>query len=532
MADKESARKYLREEVDPIMVPLLESLLRSRPARRDIPAFVTKYLTSATTMGVDSGLSVAFDADASVMDTTRLRARLKSLGSTSSLEVGPGDLLGKSGQGDGPLTKHWQALPPGSIVFVNWVDKTFEHGDEVARACEALHEHKLCPVPHLPACRFEDDDAFSATLAAVTNAGATEAMILGGNDCFERAGELPKRFSDAGALLLTPMVGENGAQGSAFSKGTPHQLYEAGVQRVCLGGYPEGHPGLGFDHAATEAMLLPKVRALLEGGLAVSIAAQFTFDPLVLVAWLRRTRAALKREADAVDRKRRPSKGEGDGAPSGRAPYCIHVGIPGPTPRKRLERISKICEVPSTLMNSAFKLADEDGDGLVSKDELLRAAPFLGIDASNVEALFQKHDSDGDDQILRFQFAALLAEASKGAAAAAVSSFLPKEPMSPTSPHSGPSALIAIGDCESGAQPNIKKMNLLDEDVWPEDLVQTLAAYMEEEGVLPGEICLHLYPFGGIRKTLSMRAALEEGVWPALATERPAIPSSRPGPAI
>ena len=58
-------------------------------------------------------------------------------------------------------------------------------------------------------------------------------------DCFERAGELPKRFSDAGALLLTPMVGENGAQGSAFSKGTPHQLYEAGVQRVCLGGYPE-----------------------------------------------------------------------------------------------------------------------------------------------------------------------------------------------------------------------------------------------------------------------------------------------------
>ena len=75
-------------------------------------------------------------------------------------------------------------------------------------------------------------------------------------------------------------------------------------------------------------------------------------------------------------------------------------------------------------------------------------------------------------------------------------------------------------------------MNLLDEDVWPEDLVQTLAAYMEEEGVLPGEICLHLYPFGGIRKTLSMRAALEEGVWPALATERPAIPSSRPGPAI
>ena len=87
MADKESARKYLREEVDPIMVPLLESLIRSRPTRRDIPAFVTKYLTSATTMGVDSGLSVAFNADASVMDTTRLRARLKSLGSTSSLEV-------------------------------------------------------------------------------------------------------------------------------------------------------------------------------------------------------------------------------------------------------------------------------------------------------------------------------------------------------------------------------------------------------------------------------------------------------------
>ena len=41
--EKADAIAYLRENVDPIFTPLLESLLRSRPSKENIPAFIKDY---------------------------------------------------------------------------------------------------------------------------------------------------------------------------------------------------------------------------------------------------------------------------------------------------------------------------------------------------------------------------------------------------------------------------------------------------------------------------------------------------------
>ena len=45
----------------------------------------------------------------------------------------------------------------------------------------------------------------------------------------------------------------------------------------------------------------------------------------------------------------------------------FHVGVFGPTARAKLQRIARVCEVPSVFLTSAFDLVDHDHDGMIDE---------------------------------------------------------------------------------------------------------------------------------------------------------------------
>eukprot|EP00933_Yihiella_yeosuensis_P073866 TRINITY_DN82647_c0_g1_i1.p1 TRINITY_DN82647_c0_g1~~TRINITY_DN82647_c0_g1_i1.p1 ORF type:complete len:123 (+),score=23.09 TRINITY_DN82647_c0_g1_i1:38-406(+) len=68
---------------------------------------------------------------------------------------------------------------------------------------------------------------------------------------------------------------------------------------------------------------------------------------------------------------------------------------------------------------------------------------------------------------------------------------------------SGPSVFIANEESSSKG-----------EIFFPQDLVLSLAALCELDKTEPGEIVVHLFPFGGLPQSLSMASALRNGDWP------------------
>ena len=57
------------------------------------------------------------------------------------------------------------------------------------------------------------------------------------------------------------------------------------------------------------------------------------------------------------------------------------------------------------------------------------------------------------------------------------------------------------------------------EIVEPTELVEALANYCEDEGLGDDDVVLHMYPFGGLTRTLRLMAGLRDGTWPVLDTE-------------
>jgi hypothetical protein len=363
---------------------------------------------------------------------------------------------------------------------------------------------------------------------------------------------------------------------------------------VSVGAYPEGHPGLGFDPDASEALLVGKARALLAAGFEVHVATQFCFDAQALVRWLRRTRQALEAVRVEVQGERTASKAfevelrspqtpgaprmdvDGDAVPQ----VCFHVGVAGPTPSAKLGRIASLCEVGSAfLAASAFDLADGDRDGFVDARELRQACGLLGVDAAAAEAAAEAvcgrgFGQEGGARLLRFQFAALLADLSDGRArGGGGGGESENRPASPSggSVGSGPSACLDLtcdldsyldGGDDNGSLATPRSGGRggggSDEapallfppgspgspvgfrgggasplrsggsggrggggiggggDVWPGEVVAALAHYCEAEGVGAQEVRLHLYPFGGMKKAAALARALADGSFPSM----------------
>lgn len=453
------------------------------------------------------------------------RARLVSLGNTFSFEVAPGDVGSEDKpaakvlslsdlQREATLSNKAPPVAAGTLVFVNMVKATLAHFEEVAAASEVVARAGLAPVPHLPAARFETPEELRSILSLLTAAGSKQMLVLGGNDLGDRRQAGACCYPDgAGQMLAAEIV--------AFK--------ESKVSAIALAGHPDGHPALNWDADGTVALLVEKARPLLDAGFDVMLATQFCFDARKLIIWLERTRRALgKLLVEWPGRK-----------------VTFHIGVPGPTPRKKLERIAKICEVPSLFISSAFDILDGDGDGLVSLEELAMAVEMLGMarKGSKLMSMYTRH-AGADGLLSRDEFAELLVEDSMEArmkskqvghiefpASRAVVTPTAKGPSvhvggadkddepAPQQPRavSIPAVVTAVDD--AGMANSKGKQAGEPEVIWPEEMVLALAAFCERERLPEGEVVLHFYPFGGMARTFELTSMLKEGTWPHLTSD-------------
>jgi methylenetetrahydrofolate reductase (NADPH) len=176
-------------------------------------------------------------------------------------------------------------LPAGTRVNITYLaGETPEQRVEAARAAACLG---FTPVPHLAARRVRSARELGEFLAAIGDVGAVDEVFVVGGDPATPAGP----FADSLAVL------RSGA------------LQEAGVRRVGVAGYPEGHPDIA---AATLAEALhAKVALLTEQGLVPAVITQFGFDVQPVLRWIRELRR------HGIDAQ-------------------VRVGVPGPVGIRRL----------------------------------------------------------------------------------------------------------------------------------------------------------------------------------------------------
>ncbi|CAE8583237.1 unnamed protein product [Polarella glacialis] len=453
------------------------------------------FATSLQASGVRSGLE-----GREVQSRTPLGRRLRELGETLAVEITPDPTqstgsTSSSSSGSALQRAHSQLaascrLQPGSPVFVNMVQTSHGHFQDVVATSSALHAEGFAPVPHVPVSRFSSAAEFEGVLAQLREAGARELLLIGGNDLAARG--------QAGALWY-----QGGAAGLLEAEAPA--MRQIGFERVAIAGHPDGLAGLNWDEEASAKTLLRKARLVLAAGLDVVVATQFCFDPRRLLLWLRKTRAAMKElQEDFPD------------GPSKRSRVIFRIGMPGPTPLKKLLRIAKLCEVPSRcLQPSAFDLVVGSA-GRATLADLERAAGHLGLATSpdchpdlRLRELFARHASPADEHLGRHELALLLAEyaeaESKLADVRASSTSDPSRASSLGPSVSGPSAFVTSATSDGEA---------VDRLVSPEDILLSLAAHCEQEGIPSGEITALIFPFGGLPHSLEMAGGLRNGSWP------------------
>jgi methylenetetrahydrofolate reductase (NADPH) len=183
------------------------------------------------------------------------------------------------------------ALPPGTTVTVTCSARYgIERSLDVA---ERLSAAGFTVVPHLAARMVSDRGHLERILERLEIASIHEALVVGGD-----ASVPVGAFRDAGDLL------------DALAS-LPHSL-----DRVGLGGYPEGHP------LVREATLLDALRRKQPS--AHYIATQLCFDPSALVRWIR----SIRREG--VD-------------------LPVVAGLPGRVERRKLAEVSLQVGVGASL---------------------------------------------------------------------------------------------------------------------------------------------------------------------------------------
>jgi methylenetetrahydrofolate reductase (NADPH) len=176
-------------------------------------------------------------------------------------------------------------LPAGTRVNITYLaGETPEQRVGAARAAGCLG---FTPVPHLAARRVRSSAELTEFLAALGEVAAVDEVFVVGGDPATPAGP----YADGLAVLRSGV------------------LQEAGVRRVGVAGYPEGHP----DIATTtlDEALRAKVALLTEQGLVPAVITQFGFDVQPVLRWIH----GLRRHG--IDAQ-------------------VRVGVPGPVGIKRL----------------------------------------------------------------------------------------------------------------------------------------------------------------------------------------------------
>jgi methylenetetrahydrofolate reductase (NADPH) len=188
-------------------------------------------------------------------------------------------------------------LPPGTNVFVALID-----AKEVAAqisAVAALHGAGFNPIPHIPARFVIDENDLRERVAALTKAGASTILALGGG--------APQPLGKYDAALQLMQTG----------------AFEAhGITRIGIAGHPEGNSDISknIGEAGLMRVLREKQAWLKSKNIEGFIATQFLFDAEPLAYW------ASQLRAEGID-------------------LPLNVGVPGPASLKTLVRYAAMCGV-------------------------------------------------------------------------------------------------------------------------------------------------------------------------------------------
>lgn len=228
-----------------------------------------------------------------------------------------------STNGESTIRKAALSLEPGTAVFVpKMPTQTIE---QKLFQIRILREVGLNPVPHIVARQLTSEEELRGFLNRAVVEGNLEKVLLIGGDGFNPAGP----FKDAAAVLASGL------------------LREAGIRKVSVGGYPDGHPQV--PESVLRADLQNKMEIARAEGIDLSIVTQFSFSPGNIVEYC-------------------------DNVESWAPGVPVYAGLAGPTSPAQLLRFAKICGVSMSLKGAnrlglnAIKLASNGGpDGQVTK---------------------------------------------------------------------------------------------------------------------------------------------------------------------
>lgn len=228
-----------------------------------------------------------------------------------------------STNGESTIRKAALSLEPGTAVFVpKMPTQTIE---QKLFQIRILREVGLNPVPHIVARQLTSEEELRGFLNRAVVEGNVEKVLLIGGDGFNPAGP----FKDAAAVLASGL------------------LREAGIRKVSVGGYPDGHPQV--PESVLRADLQNKMEIARAEGIDLSIVTQFSFSPGNIVEYC-------------------------DNVESWAPGVPVYAGLAGPTSPAQLLRFAKICGVSMSLKGAnrlglnAIKLASNGGpDGQVTK---------------------------------------------------------------------------------------------------------------------------------------------------------------------
>lgn len=221
-----------------------------------------------------------------------------------------------STNGESTIRKAAEILPPGTRVFVPKMPT--QSLDKKLFQIRILREVGLNPVPHIVARHLESEEALRDFLGQAVGDGGVEEVLVVGGDGFKPVGP----FEDAAALIRSEI------------------LAEAGIRKVGVGGYPDGHPDVGDEQLRSD--LETKWSLAQQQELDLRIVTQFSFAPDRIADY-------CKKVDDWVP-----------GVP-------VYAGLAGPTSPAQLIKFARICGVSMSLRGAnklglnAFKLAANSG---------------------------------------------------------------------------------------------------------------------------------------------------------------------------
>lgn len=224
-------------------------------------------------------------------------------------------------------------LAPGTEVFISMVPgQTYEQTAALARA---LRGEGLVPVAHVTARGIAGIDLANEVFMRLAQAGVTRALVLGGD--------------------RVPVHGAYGSALALLESGAPAR---AGLERIYVSGYPEGHPAIADTVLADH--LKRKLAWCQANRIDTAVITQFSFNADCISAWLDRMTAQF---------------------PGTR----VVIGVAGPAGAATLLRYAALCGVRasmSMLARHAGKLlrvvADSAPDAVVralAQRELAGAPP-------------------------------------------------------------------------------------------------------------------------------------------------------------